>query len=34
VVGYRDNGRTVEIVDPANTNGDGSYWMAHRVYSS
>ena len=27
VVGYRDNGRTVKIADPANVSGDGSYWM-------
>jgi hypothetical protein len=43
VVGYRDSGQTVKIADPANTNGDGSYWMtasalanwiAHRGYSA
>lgn len=28
VVGYRDHGKTVKIADPANTNGDGSYWMS------
>jgi hypothetical protein len=27
VVGYKDDGRTVKIADPANVNGDGSYWM-------
>jgi hypothetical protein len=27
VVGYRDDGRTVKIADPANVVGDGSYWM-------
>jgi hypothetical protein len=43
VVGYRDDGRTVKVADPANTNGDGTYWMtsinfanwmAHRGYSA
>ena len=43
VIGYRDNGQTVKIADPANTNGDGTYWMAasalanwiaHRGYSA
>nr|WP_233604773.1 C39 family peptidase [Micromonospora sp. HM5-17] len=28
VVGYRDHGRTVKIADPANVNGDSSYWMS------
>jgi hypothetical protein len=28
VVGYSDNGRTVKIADPANVNGDGTYWMS------
>jgi hypothetical protein len=27
VVGYRDDGQTVKIADPAETNGDGTYWM-------
>lgn len=27
VVGYRDNGRTVQIADPAFVNGVSSYWM-------
>jgi Peptidase_C39 like family len=27
VVGYKDDGRTVKIADPANVSGDGSYWM-------
>jgi hypothetical protein len=27
VVGYKDDGRTVKIADPANLSGDGSYWM-------
>jgi peptidase C39-like protein len=27
VVGYKDDGRTVKIADPANVVGDGSYWM-------
>jgi hypothetical protein len=27
VVGYKDDGRTVKIADPANVNGDGTYWM-------
>jgi hypothetical protein len=27
VVGYRDNGRTVRIADPANVNGITSYWV-------
>jgi hypothetical protein len=27
VVGYKDDGRTVKIADPADLNGDGSYWM-------
>ncbi|MEV4756653.1 C39 family peptidase [Micromonospora sp. NPDC049559] len=27
VVGYRDNGRTVQIADPAYVNGVSSYWM-------
>ena len=27
VVGYRDDGRTVEIADPAYVNGVSSYWM-------
>lgn len=26
-VGYRDDGKTVKIADPAETRGDGSYWM-------
>jgi hypothetical protein len=43
VVGYRDQGRTVLIADPADTVADGSYWvttidmanwMATRGYSS
>jgi len=43
VVGYRDQGRTVLIADPADTVADGSYWvttvalanwMASRGYSS
>jgi hypothetical protein len=43
VIGYRDSGQTVKIADPANTNGDGTYWMtasalanwiAHRGYSA
>ncbi|MFK3982453.1 C39 family peptidase [Micromonospora sp. NPDC050397] len=28
VVGYRDNGRTVQIADPAFVNGVSSYWMS------
>ncbi|MEO3745376.1 C39 family peptidase [Plantactinospora sp. B5E13] len=28
VVGYRDDGRTVKIADPANVNGASSYWMS------
>jgi len=28
VVGYKDDGRTVKIADPADPAGDGSYWMA------
>jgi outer membrane biosynthesis protein TonB len=27
VVGYQDNGRVVKIADPANSNGDGTYWV-------
>jgi hypothetical protein len=27
IVGYSDNGRTVKIADPANPNGDGTYWV-------
>jgi hypothetical protein len=27
VVGYQDDGKTVKIADPAETRGDGSYWM-------
>ena len=27
VVGYQDAGRQVKIADPANPDGDGSYWM-------
>jgi hypothetical protein len=27
IVGYRDDARTVKIADPANVNGDNSYWM-------
>jgi hypothetical protein len=43
VIGYSDSGRTVKIADPANGNGDGTYWvstinmanwMATRGYSS
>jgi hypothetical protein len=43
VVGYRDDGRTVKVADPANQNVDGAYWMtvssfanwmAHRGYSA
>jgi hypothetical protein len=43
VVGYRDDGRTAKIADPANVNGDGTYWittiqlanwMASRGYSA
>nr|WP_240942857.1 C39 family peptidase [Planosporangium thailandense] len=43
VVGYRDDGRTVDVADPANPGGDGTYWMAtanfarwmaHRGYSA
>jgi hypothetical protein len=43
VVGYRDDGRTVKVADPADRNGDGTYWMstttfadwmAHRGYSA
>jgi hypothetical protein len=28
IVGYGENGTTVKIADPADTNGDGSYWMS------
>jgi hypothetical protein len=28
VVGYRDNGRTVQIADPAYVNGQSGYWMS------
>ncbi|MEE6263787.1 C39 family peptidase [Plantactinospora sonchi] len=28
VVGYRDDGRTVKIADPADVNGASSYWMS------
>ncbi|MBE1486352.1 C39 family peptidase [Plantactinospora soyae] len=28
VVGYEDEGRTVKIADPADVNGDSSYWMS------
>jgi hypothetical protein len=43
VVGYQDDGRTAKIADPADVNGDGSYWvttiqlanwMASRGYSA
>nr|WP_240940077.1 C39 family peptidase [Planosporangium flavigriseum] len=27
VVGYEDNGRRVKVADPANANGDGTYWV-------
>nr|WP_240942056.1 C39 family peptidase [Planosporangium thailandense] len=27
IVGYKDDGRTVKIADPANPNGDGTYWV-------
>jgi hypothetical protein len=27
IVGYNDDGRTVKIADPANQNGDGTYWV-------
>jgi hypothetical protein len=27
VVGYKDDGRTVKVADPANRNGDGTYWV-------
>jgi hypothetical protein len=28
VVGYKDDGRSVKVADPANQNGDGSYWVS------
>jgi hypothetical protein len=28
VVGYKDQGRSVKVADPANPNGDGTYWMS------
>lgn len=28
IVGYKDDGRTVKIADPADTNGDGTYWLS------
>ncbi|NJC74050.1 C39 family peptidase [Planosporangium thailandense] len=28
IVGYKDDGRTVKIADPANPNGDGTYWLS------
>jgi predicted ferric reductase len=28
LVGYRDDGRTVKIADPANPSGDGTYWVS------
>jgi hypothetical protein len=28
IVGYGHNGDTVKIADPADTNGNGSYWMS------
>ncbi|GII26454.1 C39 family peptidase [Planosporangium mesophilum] len=27
IVGYKDGGKTVKIADPANPNGDGTYWV-------
>jgi hypothetical protein len=27
IVGYKDDGRTVKIADPANQNGDRTYWV-------
>ncbi|MFG2042977.1 C39 family peptidase [Dactylosporangium sp. NPDC048998] len=27
IVGYKDSGKTVKIADPANPNGDGTYWV-------
>jgi hypothetical protein len=27
ITGYRDDGRALKIADPANVNGDNSYWM-------
>ncbi|MGC9665454.1 C39 family peptidase [Planosporangium sp. 12N6] len=27
IIGYKDDGRTVKIADPANPNGDGTYWV-------
>jgi hypothetical protein len=27
VVGYKDDGRTIKVADPANPNGDGTYWV-------
>ncbi|MER7003699.1 C39 family peptidase [Dactylosporangium sp. NPDC000555] len=28
LVGYRDDGNTVKIADPANPSGDGTYWVS------